>query len=493
MKFNTIRFKIGVFYTSILGIILIIYTSVLHTTLCYNLYVDFDNKLEMKTQGIINTVVSYLDALGYNQRSFIFSAKRAIGIEEEHPNQNRIEKLQSLWLKQFNTFGLVNDYINFANSKGESIVSSSNLKPELLSLFLREIKRARDEEKVFRNIKFNNRTLRLISVPFSYKDKAQYIIQVGVSLEPVISLMKKRLYFRLIPIPVFLLVGFFIGRIFARQILKPVMEVTRTAKSITHEDLSLRVKVEHIDDEMRYLVDAFNDMISRLEKSFKYIAEFNSNVAHELKTPLTIMRGQSEVALRKERAPEEYKKVIEVNLEEAERMLKMAEDLLLLTKMDYRTEVFKFEQFDLTQFLKEIYEQSKILASEKDIAVTIDMPQEPETINADKLHLRRLFFNLIDNAIKFTPQNGRIDIRAEYADKKATVSISDTGAGIAEKDLTNIFNKFFHTAQGIQSSTSGSGLGLSIAQSIAKLHKGNIMVESQLGKGSTFTVTLPLL
>ena len=234
-------------------------------------------------------------------------------------------------------------------------------------------------------------------------------------------------------------------------------------------------------------------MISRLEGSFKYIAEFSSHVAHELKTPLAIIKGETEVAMRKERNIEEYKILNRANLEEVERMLKIINDLLLLTSLDYRPEVFKFERFDLVEFLKDIYEQSKVLASQKDIAVILDMPDDGGHINGDKFHLRRLFFNLIDNAIKFTPKNGKIDIILKKKDKKAMISISDTGIGMPDECLPKIFNRFYRVDRMDKNIEHGSGLGLNIVQSIVKMHHGAIQATSHLNKGSTFIVTIPLL
>ena len=305
-------------------------------------------------------------------------------------------------------------------------------------------------------------------------------------------LQVSKLFFILVPIPLTLLFGYIIGQMIAVKILKPIKEITDTANNITHEDLNLRVKAENVDEELRCLIEAFNGMISRLGESFEYITDSSSYIAHELKTPIAIIRGESEFALKKEREKDEYKRVINVNLEEAKRMLKIIEDLLLLTKMNYQPDVLKFEQIDLTQFIQIIYEQAKILASKKNITVNIDIPEGVGIVNADELHLRRLFFNLIDNAIKFTPVNGDIRISLKYEKQKAAVSIADTGIGIGKENLPKLFDKFFRIEGKVKDSSPSSGLGLSIAQSIVKLHKGEIAIASELGKGSIFTVLLPL-
>ncbi|QAT17869.1 hypothetical protein BU251_09105 [Candidatus Velamenicoccus archaeovorus] len=310
---------------------------------------------------------------------------------------------------------------------------------------------------------------------------------------PSAALKDNKLLYILIPIPITLLFGYFIGRVIVARILRPIKEITDTANNVTHEDLSLRVKAENVDEELRSLIQAFNDMVSRLGESFEYITDSSSYIAHELKTPIAIIRGESEFALKKERDKEEYKRVISVSLEETKRMLKIIEDLLLLTKMNYQPDVLKFEQIELTQFIGIIYEQAKILASPKNIIVNIDIPQEAGTINADELHLRRLFLNLIDNAIKFTPDNGSIGISLKYENQKALVSIVDTGIGIEEENMPKLFEKFFRIEGKTKDSSPSSGLGLSIAQSIAELHGGEISVTSRAGQGSNFSVSIPLL
>jgi signal transduction histidine kinase len=243
---------------------------------------------------------------------------------------------------------------------------------------------------------------------------------------------------------------------------------------------------------MHRLAAAFNDMIARLEKAFKHIEEFSSQVAHELRTPLAIMRGESELALRKERTGEEYKRVIRVNLEEIGRMLKTVEDLLLLTKLDYRPEIFKKEDFDFVAFFREVFEQAKVLAQDKGIDIEFDVPKMEIVINADKHHLRRLFYNLIHNAVKFTLAGGKVRLGASVSGGKLLAVVQDTGVGIPAEDLPKIFDRFFHKDHGIVIEESGSGLGLSIAMAIARSHSGDITVESASGKGSTFTVILPL-
>ncbi len=193
-----------------------------------------------------------------------------------------------------------------------------------------------------------------------------------------------------------------------------------------------------------------------------------------------------------ERDIQEYKRVVEVNLREAGHMFKIVEDLLLLSRLEHQPEAFKFEQIDFSDFLTEIFAQAKKLALAKNINLELNLPDKQVTILADWLHLRRLFINLLNNAVKFTPPGGRITIAAKLKAKELAVSVSDTGIGITPKDIGKIFDRFFHIDPSGYASQGSSGLGLSIAQSIAKIHHGDISVKSQPQKGSTFTVTLPV-
>jgi signal transduction histidine kinase len=242
--------------------------------------------------------------------------------------------------------------------------------------------------------------------------------------------------------------------------------------------------------EMKSLVETFNGMIGRLENSFEHIEEFSSHVAHELKTPLTIIRGETELALRGEHDSKEYRRALMITVSETGKMLKIIEDLLYLAKLDYQPELFKLERINFLDFFRETEEEIKMLASIRKIKIESEIPSSgPLMVKADKLHLRRLFFNLVDNALKFTPVSGSIHLKVSRRDTQVVISIADTGKGISEQNLLKIFDKFFredHRAV-------GTGLGLSIAQSIAKIHQGSIRVSSKLNQGTVFTVVLPLV
>jgi signal transduction histidine kinase len=266
-----------------------------------------------------------------------------------------------------------------------------------------------------------------------------------------------------------------------------------TANSISQQNLNMRIQEQELDQEMEQLVSSFNRMIERLEQSFAHINEFSSHVAHELKTPLAIIKNELELALNAGNLKEEEERVMTVALKEVDRLIKITKDLLLLAKLEYKLNIFKMEEMDLTGFLKDIYQHSKVLASEKNIGLELEILDHPIRIRGDAVHLRRVFFNLVHNAVKFTPPDGQIKIINEVRENKAFVSVKDTGIGIAVADQTRIFEKFYRIRRADQEDVGGNGLGLCMARAIARTHGGDITFQSEVSKGSIFTVVLPIL
>ena len=491
IRFNSIRFKFSLFYTAILAVILFVYTIILYFGQRYALYRDLDRQLAIKAQEIANAINSFLPVSWNDQRSFRFAASIVVQQEGTLPDIEKNIEAKRRWMARREELGLRNDYIVLTSTEGESITNSQNVDEKLLINLSKSTSAATPKAVQYRNVYFAAHRLRMITIPYYYKNKYMYSIQVGSSLKPITKILYGRTFFALLIIPVVLVFSMFFGGAIADRILGPVMHITDIAKTISYKDLSARVKLQDVDAELRYLVHAFNEMIARLDKSFRYISEFSSNVAHELKTPLTIIRGESELALMQERNVQEYQRVININLETAEEMLKIVEDLLLLSKLEYQPDAFNFDDLDFGSFIRETVEQAKKMAAQKNISIKLSGDNKPTVIRADGVHLKRLFLNLLNNAVRFTPEKGNITVNVQKNNKKLRISVSDTGAGIKPEHINKIFDRFYRTDASRSGSEGGSGLGLSIALSIAKIHGGDISVKSTPNKGSTFTVTLP--
>ncbi|HDZ76653.1 MAG TPA: HAMP domain-containing protein [Candidatus Omnitrophica bacterium] len=488
MQFNSIRFKASVFYSTILAVILVVFGTIIYISTSYILYRDLNHDLKIKAEEISTILHVYEEVRQFESHPSGYT----LGIFRKGESGSINEKaiIDDLWRKEFNLLNLKNDYINVVNINGVFLLTSNNFTEDIASLFREQFPFSL-EKTVYKSVVAGKIKLQVINLPVSYYS-SRLAIQVATPLEPVTKELGSILFFIIISALSLLILTSFAGGILTRAILQPVMDVSNLADKITHKDLTLRVQEQQTDEEMRHLVSSFNAMIGRLEKSFSHINEFSSYVAHELKTPLAIIKGEMELALRQERNSEEYKNVLEGCLEETDRIIRIIRDLHLLAKLDYKPDIFKFEKFNIVQFLNEIYEHSKVLSSSKNIEVKLNVPKKDIFINGDTIHLRRLFLNLINNAVKFTPQKGEIDISIAIKDSNVCIDITDTGEGISEENLPKIFDKFYRIHKEELASESGTGLGLNIALTIARVHNGDIKVKSRLRQGTTFTVVLPL-
>ena len=288
--------------------------------------------------------------------------------------------------------------------------------------------------------------------------------------------------------PIALLISVIGGWFLAHTSLRPVDAITRTARKISAQNLNQRLPAKAVDDELGRLTATFNDMIERLQESFAQIQRFSADASHELRTPLTIMRGEIEVALRRKRLPHATRELLTSVHDELVRLSSIVESLMILIKSESGRLSFQFGEVALDEMMRELAEDTQVLASKKKIKVELQL-DESLNIRGDATRLRQLFLNLFENAVKYTQPHGTITLTLKRVGSNAVVSVEDTGIGIPKKDLAKVFDRFYR----VSSDGSGSGLGLAIAKWIAEAHHGTIEAASREKKGSTFTVTLPLL
>jgi heavy metal sensor kinase len=333
--------------------------------------------------------------------------------------------------------------------------------------------------------------IRVITMPVMRNNLMVNLVQVGTSLGNVKETLKNLRIFLLAGVPSVLMFTMLIGRFMAQRALKPLAKVTHTAHDIAGgADLSKRIPQPLVQDEVGQLVTTFNEMMTRLENSFKLIRQFSSDASHELRTPLTVLKGQSELSLRKPRTPEEYQEVLSSNLEEINYMSRILEDLFTLSKSDEGMVLLDLRPVDLGPIIEEVCKPAEVLASEKKIKITIT-GLEPALINGDAFRLRQLTWNLLHNAIKYTPQGGEIKVSLQNVDNSACLTVEDNGIGISQKDQPLIFDRFYRVDKSRSREESGTGLGLSICKFVVESHKGRIEVESEVGQGSKFKVHFP--
>jgi len=279
------------------------------------------------------------------------------------------------------------------------------------------------------------------------------------------------------------------GMFLAARALKPVNDITRTAKSIEETDLTRRIDV-HTNDELGRLAATLNEMIARLEKAFERQRQFTADASHELRTPLSVIEAETTLALRRERSPEEYQKSLESVNEEVAYMSTILEKLLMLARADAGKEQINFHDVNLKQLSAALAPDIEMLAREKGLQFLFSADTDL-IVKGDEIKLKQLLLNLLDNALKYTAQ-GSVSLSLSRSDKNAVITVTDTGMGIPEEHLEHIFERFYRVDKARSRSEHGTGLGLAIVKYIVEAHSGKIEVSSQAGKGSTFTVTLPL-
>jgi heavy metal sensor kinase len=333
--------------------------------------------------------------------------------------------------------------------------------------------------------------IRVLTMPIVRDGRVAEIIQVGMSLRPARAELARYLETLVLLIPVGVGLAALAGALIARAALRPVDEMTRTARRITAEDLRRRVEHRGSDDELDRLAGTLNDMLARLEESFTQARRFAADAAHELRTPLTVLKGGIEVALRAARSPEEYRGVLASSLEEVERLIRLAEDLLLLSRSIAGPEVDRVP-VELEPLLLEVFDVGVRLGRSAGVSVRID-DAGPATVQGDAMALRRAMLNVVENAVKYTAPGGKVELSLMSGDRVATITVADTGIGIEPSDAERIFEPFVRLDAARGRETGGTGLGLAIARSIVIAHSGTLTVDSRPGAGSRFTISLPLV
>jgi heavy metal sensor kinase len=291
-------------------------------------------------------------------------------------------------------------------------------------------------------------------------------------------------------VPITLLLGAFLAYGLARKALAPVAQLNRLTEQITAERLDRRLPVVNPGDELGHLAKTINAMIARLEKSFSEIRRFTADASHELRTPLTAIRVEAEVALAKPLTTEEYQQLLGSILEECERLARLTDQLLSLAREDAGAVLQAKVKVDVGGLIQSVVDNMRPLAETRKLRLE-GCVEESLTLLGDAPRLRQVFYNLVDNALKFTPEGGAVTVTADRRDGTVVITVCDTGAGIAPEDLPRVFDRFYRADKARSREQGGTGLGLSIARSIVTAHGGKIELASTVGKGTVCSVVLP--
>ena len=334
--------------------------------------------------------------------------------------------------------------------------------------------------------------LLLHGLPYRASDGAQFLIEVAAPYNQIESVLRGLLLTFALGLPLIVALAIGGGYLLMRRALHPVDEIRQKAAQITSRNLSERLPVVHTGDELERLATDLNRMIARLEESFLQINRFSADASHELRTPLTVLQGELEaIAQKGQGLPEDVKDTIGSALEETQRLSKIVASLLAISRLEAGEARVQPVRLDFAELARTTTDQMKLLAEEKRISLTSN-GSEPVEVEADPSRLKQVVVNLLDNAIKYTPEGGNVSISVMRRDDHAVLEVADSGLGISADDLPHVFERFYRADKARSRQMGGTGLGLSIVRSICLAHGGQITVNSTEGRGSLFCVELPL-
>ncbi len=394
--------------------------------------------------------------------------------------------------QDFPEIALLDKFFQIFGPAGQVTIQSSNIQSREIPLSQTAFRASLEGQSTFESVQFQKGvSLRLLSVPIRQGEQLVNILRVGTSLQATDRMLRRLLTGLYIASPLALLVSLLGGWFLAGRALRPVHAITQAARRISAGDWSQRIQTPPSNDEIGQLASTFNDMIGRLEVSFKQIRQFSADASHELRTPLTITKGETELALRRPRQAEDYRAVLESNLEEIDRLSRIVDELLFLSRADLGEIKLKMYPVQLDDLFREIHQQAAVLGKERKVE-TVLARIEPVVVEGDDLRLRELLLNLVDNAVKYSQEGQVVELSLELVGNQAKLIVQDHGIGIEPENQSRVFDRFYRTDEARAHGAKGTGLGLAICKWIVEVHHGTIELQSRVHGGSCFTVLLPL-
>ncbi len=461
----SIRTRLTLWYTSALLSILILISAVSYSVLAWNLEQELDASLMTVAQVIRDT--------GY----------AAADID---PRGGPEATLREILGPEF-----YDKFFQLVDPQGALGYRSRELRNSELPLSPRAREAARRGRATFETVTVgDHRSVRMLTLPVTHDGQLAQLVQVGMDLHRTERTLGRYLQTLVVLIPVGLALAAAGGAVIARVALGPVDVMSRTARRITAEDLARRIHLRGTGDELDRLGDTLNAMLARLEGAFGEMRRFAADAAHELRSPLTALKGGLEVALRTDRSPEEYRQALRSALEDVERLIQLAEDLLLLSRSTAGPEGVA-ARVELEPLVLEVLDVGLRLAQGRTVGVRAG-GVVPASVRGDAGALRRALTNLVDNAVKYTPAGGTVEVSVRREGEAAAIAVEDTGPGIDAADAERIFQPFVRLDAARARDTGGAGLGLPIARAVAIAHGGTLTLERGAAGGCRFVMRLPL-
>lgn len=380
------------------------------------------------------------------------------------------------------------DYLELHTESGDLLYCSAFLRSHQVVLS----SSSRSPRGFFRNLRVDHRPFRFTLQKLEANGRV-YIATMGAPTEDVVKTLDLFRSYLLAFAPMLFLVAAGGGYWLSRRALSPVDAIVRTARDISGANLNSRLQKLDTGDELQRLSDTLNEMLARIETAFLRVTEFTADASHELRTPVSLIRTEAELALRRSRGEIEYKESLRHILLEAERTTALIEQLLAMARADSGRETLHMQPVDLRETLQGVAQSWRQVADIRNLQFSAKIGEHDSFVIGDNAALRRVVDILLDNAFKYTTSPGSVELLLEQKAEHLVITVRDSGVGIAEEDQNKIFERFYRVDKARSREQGGAGLGLAIAQWIISQHRGSITVESRLGQGSVFHVELPMI
>lgn len=461
--FRTFRGKLALLYISVEFVILLLSAMVLYALLSRQVYTELDNSMLGQGQLLVAGLQSspnefWLAQLTHFSRDF----NGVVQLVSVEGDSQFIWRYDILALKDS---GIHHAYQRALEGEVASFISTSSL--------------------------LRKENIRVLAVPVHRGNQVVSVLLLARSTMQIQAFFTLLFWIGGILGLVSIIISAWAGYAMALRALRPIKEINHTARAVASGDLSRRLTSRASDTEISDLVSSLNQMFQSLEDNFVAQKHFTADASHELRIPLTILKGEIEVSLRKSRSTEEYQQLLKQNLTTIERMHRLVDDLLTLARSDAGQLELEQEQVDFSLLLEEVYQHHLILYSQKGLHIDVDIQDELQVIG-DSEALERVIYNLLNNAYKHGPAGSTVYIRAHAEIDRVCVTVRDQGPGIAPEHQQHLFNRFYRSDDARDRQQGGVGLGLAICKKIVDSHGGDIGVESTLGEGAEFIIKLPL-
>ncbi|HVU08847.1 MAG TPA: ATP-binding protein [Verrucomicrobiae bacterium] len=466
MNIRSISFRLVVWYASLLAGIFLLLCAVLYLDLRYFLENQLHKSQARRAHQVANTLL-----VNVKQTGELYVAKQTKDWYEPE----------------------INDcFIRITRADGVLVYASGTPKDGSFNTKEVPILPPESQPEFSKKLKLSDgKTMLIAGLNFKSSGNPTYLVEFGVLLDPVETMLNHLFLQLALGFPLAIIIIAIGGWWLVRRALMPVEQITNAAERITQHNLSERLPVAHTGDELERLSISLNRMIARLDDAFQNSKRFVADASHDLRTPITILRGELESLAETPELDSELRERITSLLEEIIHLGKIVEQLFTLSRLDAGEAQTEWTRFDLAELAKTTAEQMTLLAEDKGVSISCNASQWLP-VKGNRVRLKQVIVNLLDNAIKYTPANGRIQLRIQPINGHAVLEVEDTGIGIPPDALPHVFDRFYQVDQARSANSESAGLGLSIVKSICAAHGAEVEAQSTFGSGSRFLVKVPL-